>query len=63
MSEHHNGCCSDPNHNHDVPLDTSSLDLPKPADASRRSFLQGALTSGAAAAAHHGVLWLRARGR
>lgn len=51
MSEHHNGCCSDPNHHHDVTLDTSTLDLPKPADPSRRSFLQGTLASGAAAAA------------
>jgi len=56
MSEHHNGCCSDPNHDHDVPLDTSSLDLPRPADASRRSFLQGTLASSAAAAAALGGL-------
>ncbi len=49
MSEHHNGCCSDPNHQHDLPVDTSTLDMPKPADASRRSFLQGSLAGTAAA--------------
>jgi acetamidase/formamidase len=56
MSELRKGCCSDPNHHHDVPLDTSSLDLPKPADAARRSFLQGTLASTAAAAATLGGL-------
>jgi acetamidase/formamidase len=57
MSEHHNDCCGDPNHHHhhDVAVDTSTLDLPKPPDASRRSFLQGSLAGTAAAAALGGL--------
>jgi acetamidase/formamidase len=55
MSEHHDGCCGDPNHHHDIAVDTSTLDLPKPPDASRRSFLQGSLAGTAAAAALGGL--------